>query len=296
MVQADGLGEQIEKHPVSRAAMCTTSTMGGRVSQLRFGAADNISTRPLVAGLRSNGAALRFESSVGLVDSLLRGRYDAALVPAIEYLRGAGGLLVKGPGLVVRPAPGGIVLISHKPIEEVERIAVGEFCRTPVAVLRIVLGEMHRILPDLLVEKRIEEDDWRDRYDAALLTGDAALREVNAPAVQGIMRYNVTEMWRTLTKLPLVEAVWAYNDAARGHEITRALTASREAGLQNLPLVCDEAAAGSGLDAMTIHDYLSRNWSYNLDEKEMEGLRALNDYSCRYDLIRESRLAVAARA
>jgi hypothetical protein len=47
---------------------------------------------------------------------------------------------------------------------------------------------------------------------------------------------------------------------------------------------------------MTIHDYLSRSWSYDLGEKELDGLRALNEYACRYDLIRESRMAVAARA
>jgi len=28
----------------------------------------------------------------------------------------------------------------------------------------------------------------------------------------------------------------------------------------------------------------------------MEGLRALNEYACKYDLIRESRMAVVARA
>jgi predicted solute-binding protein len=295
-VQRARMGKQNETQPASRAALCTTPTTGGRVSQLRFGAADLISIRPLVQGLKENGASLGLESPPALVDSLLRGRYDAALVPAIEYLRGAGLFMVVGPALVGRPTPGGIVLLSQKPLEELERVAVGEFCRTPVAALRIVLGELHKIFPDLLVEKRIDEDDWRDRYDAALLTGDAALREVNAPAVKGLTRYNITEMWRTVTKTPLVHAVWAYNDAARGDEIKRALVDSRRAGLDKLPALCDEIAGTSGLDAMTIHDYLSRSWSYDLGEKELVGLRALNDHACRYDLIRESRLAVAAQA
>jgi predicted solute-binding protein len=268
--------------------------LGGRVSQLRFGAADFISTRPLLAGLKKNGASLRFESPAALAESLVRGRYDAALVPAIEYLRGAGRFLVTGPALIGRPTPGGVVLISHKPLAEVERIAVGEFCRTPVAALRIVLAEMYHILPDLLVEKRIGEDDWRDRYDAALLTADAALRETMSPAVQGLARYNITEMWRTLTKTPLVQAVWAYNESSRGDEIGRTLAASCRAGLENLPALCDEIAHESGLDAMTIHDHLSRSWSFELGEREMEGLRTLNEYSCRYDLIRGNRMAVAA--
>lgn len=268
------------------------------MSQLRFGAADYISTRPLLAGLRRAKASLHFETPSALVDSLARGRYDAALVPSIEYLRGAGAFLVEGPALVSRTAPGGMVLVSQKPVAELERIAVGEFCRTPVAALRIVLGEAHGVFPDLLVEKRIEEDDWRDRYDAALLTADAAFRETTAPITQGLARYNISEMWRTLTRTPLVNAVWVCNDAAHIKAVTRILLESRRAGLAELPSVCDEIAGQSGIDAMIVHDYLSRTWSYDLGERELAGLRALNDFSCRYDLIRETRLssAVAAKA
>ena len=269
--------------------------LGGRVSQLRYGAADFISTRPLLAGLQRAAAPLHFETPAALVDSLARGRYDAALVPTIEYLRGAGTHLVQGPALVSRTAPGSLVLVSQKPLADVERIAVGEFCRTPVAALRIVLAEMFECFPDLLVEKRIEEDDWRDRYDAALLTADAAFRELTAPKTKGLTRYNIAEMWRIVTRTPLVLAVWVYNDAARASQIQKSLTESLRAGLDNLPVLCDDVSRTIGLDAMVIHDYLSRAWSYQLGEREMDGLRALNDLACRYDLIRESRLVVAAR-
>jgi len=93
-----------------------------------------------------------------------------------------------------------------------------------------------------------------------------------------------------------VQAVWAYNEKSLGDSITRALVESRRVGLDNLPALCDELAGTTGLEAMTIHDHLSRSWSYDLGEREMEGLRALNEYACKYDLIRESRMAVVARA
>jgi predicted solute-binding protein len=266
------------------------------VSLLRFGAADFISTRPLLHGLQIAGASLRCETPAGVADSLCLGRYDAALVPAIEYLRGAGSHLVQGPALVSRPAPGGLVLVSGKPLAEVERVAVGEFCRTPVAALRIVLAEVHGTFPDLLVEKRIAEDDWRDRYDAALITCDSAFHEAAAPRMEGLARHNVAEMWRNLTHTPLVLAVWAYNDASRGDAIRELVVDSLHCGLDHMSELCEEAASRNGGDAMAIHDYLTRTWSYDLGVREMEGLRVLNELSCRYDLIRESRLAVAARA
>ena len=266
------------------------------MNKLRFGAADYIAARPLTAGLQHKGASLSFEPASLLADSLDRGRYDAALIPSIEYLRGAGSFLVHGPALVSRTVAGSIILVSRKPLAEVERIAVDEFCRTPVAAVRIVLGELYKAYPDLLVEKRIAEDDWRDRYDAALLTADAAFREVSAPRSRDLTRHNIAQMWRSLTRTPLVHAVWVYNDPAHTGPVARALAASRDAGLSNLSALCEKISRERGIDAMGIHDHITRTWSYDLGDREMDGLRALNDFSCRYDLIRDSRLSVAAKA
>jgi chorismate dehydratase len=268
------------------------------VGPLRFGAADYTSIRPLLYGLLrgDSDAHVSFEPPGAIVESFARGRYDAALVPSIEYLRGVGRMLLAGPALVGRAAPAGVVLVAQKSLDELERIAVGEFCRTPVAALRIVLGEQHRVYPDLMVEKRLAEDDWRDRYDAALLTGDAALLELTAEKTKGLVRYNLTEMWKTLTKTPLVHAVWVYDDAERGDEIAQVLHESRDLGVARLTAISEEVSRIRGVDAMMLYDYFTRAWSYDLGERELEGLRTLNDLARRYDLIRENRLAVVARA
>ncbi len=264
------------------------------MSPLRFGAADFIANRPLVCGLsngHANGARLTYESQATLVDSFGRGRYDAVLVPSIEYLRGAGRFLVPGPALVGRSAPGGILLVSQKPLEELTRVAVGECCRTPVAVLRIVLAEQQHVFPDLLVEKRLNEDDWSDRYDAALITGDAALREAGAAPTEGLTRFNVVEMWKSLTKTPLVHSVWVSDEESRLDEIRTTIAALCAFGLERLASLAEEIAVALGMDAMVAYDYLTRTWSYELGQAEMDGLRALSDFARKYDLVRESRLA-----
>ncbi len=266
------------------------------MNQLRFGAADFIANRPLVCGL-SNGlghkAHLTYESQATIVDSFERGRYDAVLMPSIEYLRGAGRYLLPGPALVGRSAPGGLVLVSQKPLAELQRIAVGECCRTPVAVLRIVLGEQQCVFPDLMVEKRLNEDDWRDRYDAALITGEAALREVISAPTEGLARYNVGEMWKSLTKTPLVHSVWVTDHASKRDEIANVLGSLRAYGVERIAALADEIASTLSMDAMVAYDYLTRSWSYELGDAEMNGLRALSDYARKYDLVRESRLATA---
>ncbi len=269
------------------------------MSPLRFGAADFIANRPLLCGLgngRPDGACLTYESQATLVDSFERGRYDAVLVPSIEYLRGAGRFLLPGPALVGRSAPGGILLVSQKPLEELTRIAVGEFCRTPVAALRIVLAEQQHVFPDLMVEKRLNEDDWRDRYDAALITGDAALREAASAPTEGLIRFNVVEMWKSLTKTPLVHSVWVSDEESRLEEIRNTLASLCALGLERLATLAEEIGAALSMDAMVAYDYLTRSWSYDLGSAEMDGLRALSDYARKYDLIRENRIFGAVSA
>ena len=267
------------------------------VNPLRLGAVDIISTRPLLHGLLrgDSDARVSFGTPSAIVDAFARGRFDAALVPSIEYLRGAGRHLIAGPALVSR-APGGVVLVARKPIDALERIAVGEFCRTPVAALRIVLAEQHRILPDLLVEKGIDDAERCEPYDAVLVTGDAVLREPSVSRPEGVVRYNLTEMWKSLTKSPLVHAVWVYDDEERAAEIASTLDASRDLGVARLSTISEEVGRTMGLDAGALYDYFTRTWSYRIGTPEMDGLRALEDLSRKYDLIRDARMAAAARA
>ena len=47
---------------------------------------------------------------------------------------------------------------------------------------------------------------------------------------------------------------------------------------------------------MLLYDFLTRSWSYDLGDEELEGLRILNDFARKYDLIRDNRLPAVARA
>jgi len=163
-------------------------------------------------------------------------------------------------------------------------------------VLRIVLAEQQHVFPDLLVEKRINEDDWRDRYDAALITGDAALREAATEPTEGLARFNVTEMWKSLTKTPLVHSVWVCDEESRLEEIRNVLVTLCAFGLERLASLAEEIGAALSMDAMVAYDYLTRAWSYDLGDAELEGLRALSEFARKYDLVRENRMLGAVRA
>jgi len=260
---------------------------------IRLGVPQFIAARPLIYGLMRGGAnrvEFTYNEPAILSDALARGQLDAALIPSIEYLRGTGHFYVAGPALVARPGRANIILVARKPLAELERVAVGEFCRTPVAALRVVLSELHDSEPDLLVEKN-PNADWRECYDAILLAGDAALRRLTDEPVAGDTVHNVTSMWSELTGQPLVAALWVYSDPAIGTELSKLLLTSRNLGVQNLSHLCDGIAQTSQYDAEFLYDYLFNGWSYELHDNELTGLRTLEEHGLRFDLLRHGRMA-----
>ena len=76
-----------------------------------------------------------------LATALEQEELDIALVPSIEFLRGVGQSFIEGPGLVIRGRTGGSVLVTDRPIAEINSIAVAENSRTAVEVLTLLLGK-----------------------------------------------------------------------------------------------------------------------------------------------------------
>ena len=261
------------------------------MARIRIGAPDYLSTRPLVFGLTRDASRrieLYYYEPSQLSDALDRGALDAALIPSIEYLRGVGRAYLTGPALVAQRRTGSLIFATSKPLEKVQRVAVDEFSRTPVAVLRIVLDRLHHCMPDFCVEKT-NLANWRDNYDGVLLTGDRGVDYISG--VESEMTwYDLGEMWYSLEQTPLVVSVWAYNDEALGHELQRLLTESRDFGMSNLSLLSDGVAHASSHNGNFLHDYFSTSWKYNLGPDEEQGLRQLESLALKYQLIQNRRL------
>jgi predicted solute-binding protein len=263
------------------------------LSPIRIGVPSSICVRPLIYGLIRTpqpGVEVLYDEPGILADRLEQHELDAALVPAIEYLRGVGSARIDGPALVARPAGHGVVLIARRPLGEIERVAVHEFCRTPIAALRITLDRLHGARPDLLVEKNFG-GDWRERYDAILLTGDAALDIVSHGHAAELEVHNVVEMWTRVAGHPLPLDVWAYNSSELQATFAKWLVTSRNLGLQNLSRLADGIAATSQYDGETLYEYFTHSWSYDLGGGELAALESLEELSVEYDLVRAGRLA-----
>jgi chorismate dehydratase len=268
--------------------------------KVRIGAPYYLCARPLLFGLTRSpekNVELQYHESGTLAEMLERGLLDAALIPSIEYLRGIGNHFIKGPALVASIDAGAVLLVTKTPIGGIERVAVDEFCRTPIAALRIVLDGIHHILPDICVSKNVDMN-WRERYDAVLLNGDRALHYLfeNKARAENEKEnaYDLGRLWHELTGSPLVDSLWAYNDEALEGFLGKVFHSSRNLGLSNMSLLAKGLASSLPFDPAFLKEHLSERWSYDMGEEEMEGLRLLEEHSLTYELLRERRLAEPA--
>lgn len=265
------------------------------MKRIRIGASDHLAVRPLLAGLAEHApksVELVYEEPGPLTLALERGALDAALIPSIEYLRGVGAFALRGPALVAHECTMGLVLVSEKPFHEIKRVAVEEFCGTPLVALRVVLDKLHGILPDLCILKRkpLGTSNWRDEFDAALLTDDDALAYTCGEVRPAETGHDVGGMWQSLFSNPLVISVWAYNDPRLGRTIESILASSRDCGVESIPAISRSLAQTSTYDEGFLREYFFSAWSYDLGPSEEEGLRILEDVACEYELLQHRRL------
>ena len=264
------------------------------VKRIRIGASDHLAARPLLFGLledRPAGVELVYGEPGMLALWLERGDVDAALIPSIEFLRGVGECAVHGPALVARGRTMGLLLVAQQPLTLVRRIAVEEFCRTPLVALRAVLDRLFGVLPDLCVVKQrpLDTANWREDFDAVLLTDDEGLRYGCQGSRPGETSYDVGAMWQSLYTCPLVMSLWAHNGGAVGREVESMIVSSRDRGVGNLKALSEKVARTTSHDAEFLHQYYAAAWSYDLGIAEEEGLRVLQDVACGYQLLQGRR-------
>ena len=116
---------------------------------IRIGAVSYLNTRPLVYGLERERGAGAFELSYAapaeLADRMTAGQLDLALLPVIE-LAGMPELeVVPGLGIVTAGASRSVLLVSKKPLEQIETVALDPESRTSNALARVLFSKVwHR--------------------------------------------------------------------------------------------------------------------------------------------------------
>jgi chorismate dehydratase len=192
-------------------------------------------------------------------------------------------LLVKNPQGLAR----------DEALTHVRTLAADAASRSSQAYAHILFEHFHHTRPTF-VEHTADPIPMLAANDAALLIGDPALlaREHRASidaAHPNLLWLDLASLWRELTGLPWVAAVWAVRpEALTGFPATQLiddLTRSRDAGLANIETLVTEWTPRMPIPASTIRTYLTHNIHYILDNDCLRSIKLFRTLAAGIDAL-----------
>jgi chorismate dehydratase len=241
---------------------------------IRVGAVSYLNAKPLYYRLTEFAPQIALEMDLPsrLADRLAEGDLDVALIPSVEYLRGAarGYEIVPGLAIAARGAVRSVKLFSRVPLQRIERLALDAGSRTSQVLAQVWLDACPGVRPGQVVLLPPGVPVEESTADAVVLIGDRAMKVAN-DGFHAVV--DLAEAWQELTGLPFVFALWVARAGVELGALPEALLRSRAEGLSHAQELAAEHGPRLGLDAATCYDYLTRALSYELGEREVAGLR-----------------------
>jgi chorismate dehydratase len=221
-----------------------------------------------------------------LADKLAEGKLDVALVPSIEYIRGAhfGLEILPGFAIAARGPVRSVKLFSRVPVGQIDRLALDEGSRTSQALVRVWLDARHGLRPRRIESLPLGVSVLESTADAVLLIGDRAMK-VPPEAFHEVV--DMAAAWNELTGLPFVFALWVVRSGVDLGDLPQILARCRSDGLAHAQELARTHGPGLGLDSSTCYDYLTRALSYDLGEPELAGFRRFGEMAAALELAPE---------
>jgi chorismate dehydratase len=273
------------------------------MTKLRISIVEFLNTAPLVWGFTDGPLRGRYDLSFTVpslcAEALRSGQVDVAIIPAIEYQRMDGMVVLPEMAVAAKGEVRSILVLAKKPIERAKRIALDTNSRSSVALTRLLCTGFWRIAPEF-VDSPPDPAAMLAEADAALVIGDPALRirlkvdallakapgakgccdsdlasdksDIPVPGVDTLFVYDVAEQWRQMTGKPCVLAIWVGRRDLITPEVVADFMASKEYGLARIGEIAEAAALKLDLPPRDLEIYLRDNIDFSLDAANLEGL------------------------
>jgi chorismate dehydratase len=266
--------------------------------KLRISVVQYLNTAPLVHGFTHGPLKDKYDLSFTVpsqcADDLRDGRADVAIIPAIEFQRIDDLVVLPDLAIAAKRCVRSLLIVSRKPIAEVQSIALDRSSRSTQALTRILSAEHWHMKPAFFEETFNSTATILEQADAALVIGDPALRlaisiagnatfgvqgelmcspdKAGVNATETIHVYDVVQEWRRLTGLPAVLAVWAGRRELVTPEVVADFAASKEYGMAHLAEISATASEEQNLPTADLLNYLQDNIDFTLDSENLAGL------------------------
>ena len=273
------------------------------MSKLRISIVEFLNTAPLVWGFTDGPLQGRYDLSFTVpslcAEALRAGKVDVAIIPAVEYQRMDGMVVLPEMAVAAKGEVRSILVLAKKPIEQAKRIALDTNSRSSVALTRLLSKGFWRIDPEF-IDSPPDPAAMLAQADAALVIGDPALRirlKVDAllakapdsegcgcddaalhqqdqiiPGIDTLFVYDVAEQWRQMTGKPCVLAIWVGRREFITPEVVADFLASKEYGLARIGEIAESASLKLELPPRDLEIYLRDHIDFSLDAANLEGL------------------------
>ena len=259
---------------------------------LRISAISFLNTAPLMWDFEHGEAgrdfAIDYTIPSACAAALAADQADIGIIPAVTYAEIPGLVILPNIAIAAKDFVRSILLVSKKPIEQIETVATDTSSRTSVALLQVLFAKFFGGQRQLTPHAPDLEGMLRS-HDAALLIGDAAL-EISVGKEYFV--YDLAHLWCERTGQPFVFAFWAVrldslNRAPRDVDLVKVFQRSRDHGLEpaNLRIIAQQWSQKLGLSEANILSYLTENVHYYLDRQNHAGLKLFLSYSQEIGLI-----------
>lgn len=231
-----------------------------------------LNARPLLAGLEAGLPApfsyrLTTAEPAECAEKLRNVRAAAGLVPVAALPSLPDVRALPGLGIAARQEVGSVLLVSRVPLEEIRTLAAHTASRTSVALARLLLAERWGVRPRV-VPFRPPVEAMLAEAEAAIVIGDPAL---HVRGRSGHREVDLAAAWVEWTGLPFVFAVWGVRSTAPAG-LEALLEASLAYAWEHWQDLVPRWAEAHGVGREEARRYLEENLTYQLGEREREGL------------------------
>jgi chorismate dehydratase len=237
---------------------------------INISAVSYLNTIPFIYGLKSS-KFLSLNTTIHLdypsicADKLINGVVDIGLVPIVAINSLPSSDIISNFCIGSNGKVDTVCIYSDVPINKIETILLDYQSRTSILLLQVLLKEYWNLNPSLVYSDKDYIDSIKNTC-AGLVIGDRAF---NLNERYNYV-YDLSDMWKNLTGLPFVFAVWIANKKIN-EEFVNHFNDAIQFGLDNIKNALLNFP-GSYVFCEDPEDYLNNKIEYILDDRKSESI------------------------
>lgn len=250
---------------------------------LKIAAVSFLNSKPLIHYLLDRpDVRVELDVPARLMDRLRDGRADAALVPVVDWAESADETTIVSDGCIASDGTTLTVRVFCQcPPEQVTVMHADTDSHTSVMLARVL---WQKAFGRLIHVEPLRSIETARSAQAVLLIGDKVISQWREAWPYQV---DFGQLWKDLTGLPFVFAVWAARKGIDTDRVSRLLSEARDRGCADARRLATVYGPECCWPLPVAEEYLTRYMKYRLDGPSMQGLQRFLDLAAQMGLLKQ---------